>query len=284
MAPLSAARKRTLAATAAKKAGPALSSPAGETVSTPTPRTPARRLRQIREAEEEIERQRARAHAKQQRISRSKNQLQGLKTELQDTQASSLSQLAAANTWSSSLEGLEARHQRVLDALEASEASHSATQSQLQLAREALRARERDLAALERTISSERDCYATVKARKDVLKREVDKYRARERRAASKAQRPSEQPTYRLKLKDKAKSRVRDEVRDAIIELTGLGVASNSVHRVFLTVARMLGTHLVGEFSGSTVRRIVEEGGVAGLIQLGDAAARTTCAWMKALR
>jgi chromosome segregation ATPase len=278
MGRISPAKKRTAAARAAKNDEPHTPDESeSESSLAAAPRTPARCKKQLRETEAKLENLRARAHAKQQAVSRTRTQLKGLKTELQETRSNGLDHLASANTASADLDGLGLRHQLVLDSLEDEKAAHSATRVRLELAWAALEAKERAYATLEHTLASERERLDEVKARRNVLKQEVDKYRARERRKAAKAQKPLEQPTFRLKKRNKKKSPLQDDVRDAIAELTGLGVASTPMYRVFLVVARLLGVRLVGEFSSSTVLRCVEEAGFAGRVQLGDAATHATC-------
>jgi hypothetical protein len=68
-----------------------------------------------------------------------------------------------------------------------------------------------------------------------------------------------------------------DAMRLCIMELTWLDVASQNVYRAVLSVATALNVELVGSFAKSMVLRIIDEGGLAGVVQLGEAMANASC-------
>jgi hypothetical protein len=115
------------------------------------------------------------------------------------------------------------------------------------------------------------------RARIRMLLRELDKYKARERRAATiKRHFTLLSPPVSV-VKIKQKGIISDTARHKILELTRRNVGTQHIMPIFTIMADFFGVRLEGRFGETSVRRIIAEGGLAGYMQVAQAMREARC-------
>jgi hypothetical protein len=115
------------------------------------------------------------------------------------------------------------------------------------------------------------------RARIRMLLRELDKYKARERRAAAiKRHFTLLSPPVSV-VKIKHKGNISDTARHKILELTRRNVGTQHIMPIFTIMADFFDVRLEGKFSETSVRRIIAEGGLAGYMQVAQAMREARC-------
>jgi hypothetical protein len=188
--------------------------------------------------------------------------------ELQEQVQTAMTLQDAYKTLCIQFEQLKSRHEFATASIGCLQSSNKALERNLAHSCAVIKARDSALeqgkAALQ---MAEQRCNSIAKSR-NRLRKELKKLHARDARAAKRQkQQEGKRPVFHIR----EHGRVRDNVRDTILDLISMDVPSGKMLRVFATLATLYGIDLAGSFSEATVLRVVDEGGLAALAQLGHA-------------
>jgi hypothetical protein len=222
--------------------------------------------------------QRAKTKAKHAKVKRHEATIGALTAELdecgfeRDTLQSRFGKLQGDYT------GLMARHQLVLKSLEELQVQNTKLSEELLARTKSVVGLEHTNLQLQHKLENSQHTAADLRVRRDTLLttnkkliQQVKRDDAHIRTGDSK-----KQNVFQLK----SGGSLCDAVCLCIMELTRLDVASQNVYRVMLSVATALDVELAGSFARSSVLQIVDEAGLAGIVQLGEAMANASCKYL----
>jgi chromosome segregation ATPase len=228
--------------------------------SLPSPEPPQIRL------EQSIASLKRQQNAKNGEIRRKKAKIERLADDLESSQSSSASLHNHHKTVIILYQQLTERHNAAIASIEGLTSTISSLSAQLSAAQAELSAQHQSLQASENALQKSHMERQKLHDCKERLQREVKKLHARNFRTS---QRKKTALVEKHVFCIKAHGRVRDVVRDGILELVRLDIASSCMYRVFVAMAGVFGVELSGKFSTGTVLNTIEEGRIAGLVQLG---------------
>jgi hypothetical protein len=110
-----------------------------------------------------------------------------------------------------------------------------------------------------------------------MLLRELGKYKARERRAATVKARFASTGLAISVMKIKQKGIITDTARHKILELTRHNIGTQHIMPIFGIMADFFCVRLDGKFGETSVQRVIAEGGLAGCLQLAEAMRQARC-------